>query len=324
MAYQLNYVNEYTNPAAANMNCVETDGTYLYVGDDTGNLYALTWDGSSYTLVQTLAVGSTIRALRYDGTYLHVGFDTALANNLRAYTFDGANFSLEAQADDLFDVYCIYYDGTYIYTGDNSGRVDAYSFNGTTYSHIDDLGIGGANPVVDITGDGTYLYAVDDNGDDLHAMSFDGITLNSLDIVGLGNEVNCVCVHNGYVIVGMDAIGGDIRAYTFDGVNLAVEDTYALNNTEEVISDGTYVFAIRADGLLYAFTFDGTFIAASSIDLIEGIGGVETKKMVILDNYIHSCHDDDTLKATQMSLQANIAATPTSGRAPLTVQFQGS
>lgn len=106
---------------------ITSDGTYIYVGDGTGELYAYTYNGSTFSLVGHYSSGNTndpqlLYASAANPGHVYVeNFGTATW----VWGFNGTAFSYEGivpnQVNNLASMWT---DGTYLYFNDYSNQID--------------------------------------------------------------------------------------------------------------------------------------------------------------------------------------------------------
>jgi alpha-tubulin suppressor-like RCC1 family protein len=140
---------------SANIDGIWGDGTYIYLANYTSGVRALTFDGSSFSLIDTYSVSSDYRGIWGDSNYIYaVNHGTAL----EALSFDGSSFTLEGSYTNYEWSYDVWSDGTYIY-GSNADHSFALSFDGSNFIEISTFDNGSSG--YGIWGDGTYIYLAD-------------------------------------------------------------------------------------------------------------------------------------------------------------------
>lgn len=168
----------------------------------------------------------------------------------------------------------IWSDGTYIYgisTTSPNSEFAVYSFNGTTFTQITSLPIGGTQ----IWGDGTYIYLARRTVG-VTAYTFDGATLTEVATHNTPGQVYGVWGDGTYLYLS-DGLNG-IRAVSFDGTSFTEhDDALVTNRSYFTWSDGNYIYAHDLDNGLKAFSFDGTTLTqvgadAQNIRYVSGHG----------------------------------------------------
>lgn len=185
----------------------------------------------------------------FDGIYSY-SVSAHTSQTIYAYTFDGAKTTLTAHADLSASLggryWDIHTDGTYLYVATLGGGMGAINFDGSSFAVLDTDSPGGNSWVSQVTGDGTYIYAMT-NGQ-LHAYTFDGTTLtyvaSSASSLGSGDE-NGLIYADGTLFASFETTG--VVALTFNGTSFTVQDTWATSGeSDKLYHDGTYVYV--ADG----------------------------------------------------------------------------
>lgn len=228
-----------------------------------------------------------------DGSYIYLTQNNAVG----VYTFNGNSF-VPVTTFGTSASGALKGDGTYIYNvNEASDLLEAWYFNGTTATMIDNVATGNTNE--DIWTDGQYVYTATQT--QIRAYTFDGadLTLRDTEAVGafsiwgdgtyiysVGNNNLVAWTFNGTALtqVGSTAIGADqgaalwgdgtylyaalrtrLAAFTFDGATFTLEGNNTSIDAFDVWGDGVNVFAPTPIGV-YATTFDGsTFTVDSSI-----------------------------------------------------------
>jgi len=137
--------------------------------------------------------------------------------------------------DDYSGVWC---DNDYIFVACGTDGLRAYSFNGSTLTHIDSDFQSG--DYISVHGYGSYIFV--GTWDGIRAYSFNGSTLTHLDFYQT-DDLHRGIYHDGtYLFVTGDATG--IEVFTFDGSNFVRLSTEHIKGDQFGIhGDGTYVFA---------------------------------------------------------------------------------
>jgi hypothetical protein len=106
------------------------DGNYIYTAS-TANLYALTFNGSSYTVKGQYSTG-TAQGVWADGQYIYVSNATS---GVTAFTFNGSSFTIRNTYDTPGTAKNAWGDGTYIYVADFDSGIEAFSGFACTSAH---------------------------------------------------------------------------------------------------------------------------------------------------------------------------------------------
>ena len=244
-----------------NVRHVWSDGTYIYVSG-WDKLYALSFDGTGFTLLDTYTSPDWAQNVWSDGQYIYLG-----GRGLRVLTFDGSTFTL-IDTNATPDGSGLYSDGAYIYVGDdNIGGIRAFSFNGSTLTLEGTYDTAGN--VSAIWGDGTRIYAAGGTGG-LHAFTFDGANFSLVDTYSTTNPAESVWGDGTYIYSGNIQDGGDIWAFTFDGASFTLEGALDTGDVQHIWGDGVHIFASDGD-FLDIFSFDGATF--SLVDRYDPVGG---------------------------------------------------
>jgi hypothetical protein len=112
-------------------------GSYLYAACGTSGLRAYTFNGTSFTLIDTDVFGGTsYKDVWSDGTYIYCTCSGGSTGGLRVYSFNGSVLTYRTTYSGVSLTFRkVYGDGTYIYATD-SIQLYAFSYNGTTLSQI--------------------------------------------------------------------------------------------------------------------------------------------------------------------------------------------
>lgn len=191
-----------------------------------------------------------------DGTYIYMGQISA-GGILWAYTFNETThvWTLKSGTTTTTTgaVYGITGDGTYIYVAEGSSGLQAYTFNGTTFTLKGSYST--SMNAQALWYQGGYLFVADDtNG--IKAFSFNGTTFTlKATNKPSGTEIDSIW-GDGTTIYAGDSGAGKLRAYTFNGTAFAAGGTksYAVNS---IGGDGTYIY-VGAAKTLYALTYNGS------------------------------------------------------------------
>jgi hypothetical protein len=155
---------------------VWSDGQYIYFADGTSGLVVLSFDGSSFTVLDTDDPGD-VQAVWGDGTYIYAG---DAGGGVHAYSFDGTTLTLLDSEPSLGFVYSFGGDGQYIYAGTNP-QLYALTFDGTALTVVESIHPGaGTNMYTIITADQNYIYARSNNNA-IYTFTFDGTAFTEVD-----------------------------------------------------------------------------------------------------------------------------------------------
>jgi hypothetical protein len=247
-------VLEYLDDVAIGGYKIVTDGTYYYIGD-LGNIYVLEYTDSTQTLSikQTMAIaaGEDCQDLVYSNGYLYAACNN---DDLRVYSVSDGTLTYVTNTGHTCIGVTI--DDTYVY-GSGGGQLRAYTFNGTTFSEIDNAASGDIQ--YGLTTDGDRNIFLPDGTNGLKAFSFDGVTLTLEDTLDDGGIYTRVAYGGGYIFVG-NATLTDLRAYKYDSGTLSLEGTYASAKAPSrgvEYNDG-FIFTAGSGGEGIALTFNGT------------------------------------------------------------------
>ena len=229
---------------------VWSDGSYVYVVNQTYGLMAYSWNGSGYTFldnISNVSVGknSYYRAVCGDGSYVYAACDDA---GVRAFSFDGSVFTHLDVSDDGQDYYDVYADGSYVYVTARSSGLFVYSFNGSSFTLIDSDKQSGEDYMgVWVDSDGYIFVAARSDG--IRAYSFDGVTLTHIKKQDDGSFFYDVWGNDSYVFVGTLDGGGEVFCYSFNGSAFSQLGKASGFGSEvvQIYADEDYVYA----GFLY-------------------------------------------------------------------------
>lgn len=198
------------------------------------------------------------------------------AGIVRAYTTTGTTWtqvgSLSVSQADTITA-----DGTYIYVTRLNDGLDAYTFDGTTFTLKGHYASSDDSQTV--YSDGTYLYlAARSQG--LVALTFNGSSFTVKGTYSNGNWATAVAGDGTYIYLGMYT--DDLYALTFNGTSFTVKGHFGgqPGNTNRIFTDGYTIFFNNSTGgndekILYAARFDGTnFNILSSYDMIDNIKAI--------------------------------------------------
>lgn len=230
---------------------VWSNNDYIFVADNTNNIRAYTFNGSTLTLRTTHALPGPTEKVWGDEHYIYVSDQWY---DLVVMTYNGTSFTEVARYDVTTSfVYDAWSDGEYIYTASAGDGIQAYTFNGASLSLIDTYNTPG--DARGIWGDGKYIYLGDDaNG--LMVFHFNGERFTHLDTDST-HRGHGVWGDGNYIYVA-SAWGVGLNAYSFDGYELTLLDNETIYDPYDVWADGTHVYVASAGSGVFAYTFDGT------------------------------------------------------------------
>lgn len=156
--------------------------------------------------------------------------------------------------------------GNYIYTAENDagsqGLISAFTFDGTSWTHLDAESLGSTQGAYSVWGDGTYIYVAQE-GSGVRALSFNGTAFTLIATYDTTGNAYDVWGDGTYIYVADGASG--VHALTFNGTAWSFIATYnSPANASGVWGDGTYIY-LADDDTTRALTFNGTawsFISA--------------------------------------------------------------
>ncbi|MBD3260097.1 MAG: PKD domain-containing protein [Candidatus Altiarchaeales archaeon] len=313
----LNNIATRKEVASPNPQEVWSDGTYVYVADGTDGLRAYSFNGVSFSLLDTIlpdGLPFSCQGVWGDGTYIYV---SAKTGGLFAFTFDGAVFSQIAK-ETTYTVTSVYGDGTYVYAAGWNDLV-AYTFDGAAFTVKDNTTPLGGGPYKKVFSDGTYVYVGSDN-DGLVSYSFDGTFFSRIDSDTTHGSCAGVWYDGTYIYAG----NSGLEAFTFDGSSLtSVTYDATISSAEQIFGHNGYLYlAAGGDGLIRVF-YDGS--SFSVIDTYYDTGPTVTGVHAV-GSYVYTTDDTNGLTAwyDATAPSANFSGTPTSGNQILSVTFTDS
>ena len=255
------------------INALVFDGTYLYIGGDSGSVWKINPSNMS-KVAESAIYSGYIGALVFDGTYLYAG----LSSGKRVRKINPSNMSLVAESV-IFDgnIYALAFDGTYLYAGGEEKKV--LKIDPSNMSKVAESAQYGSY-IRALAFDGTYLYAGGsstrkvwkinpsnmskvaesaDYGGDIGALAFDGTYLYA---GGSGGGVWKINPSNMSKVAESAIYSGYIGALAFDGTYL-----YAGGSAGSVWKIGPSNMSKVAESAQYgsyirALAFDGTYLYA--------------------------------------------------------------
>ena len=144
---------------------INGDGTYVYLpttavtygGGENCVIRALTFNGSAWTTVAAQAVGNVGEPrMAVNGGVLYLSRGDS---GLSAYTFNGTTFTEVATKDDGGGYGYLVHDAGRILVACGTSKLRAYSYGGGTFTLLDTTTEN--TNIVDVAGDGTYVYCLD-------------------------------------------------------------------------------------------------------------------------------------------------------------------
>lgn len=163
---------------------VSSDGTYIYAVHSSSGLRAYTFNGTTFTFINSISTFSGGGGYEEGDVYCSGGYiyfvGPTTTQGLRAYTFDGANFSFinrVAIGGGWLDVR-----GNIVYSAMYTSGLMVHSFNGATFTAIDSY-YGGVGQITFCSVYNNYVFAYSSAGADegVILFRFDGTNLTYLD-----------------------------------------------------------------------------------------------------------------------------------------------
>lgn len=141
---------------------------YIYIAQGAGGLQVATFNGTNWNVIDTDTTAGNPGRVWHDGRYVYATVDEGLA----AYSFNGTSLTHIANYPLTTNGRNVWGDGNHIYVSENGGddTFSALTFDGSSFTLIDSIVLDGGNGPRGITGNGTYLFVGEENGD-LHALS---------------------------------------------------------------------------------------------------------------------------------------------------------
>lgn len=124
-----------------NVSGVYHDGSYVYVGTSSGMLYAMSFNGIVFAIIDSddkaFLLGENLYGIDGDGTYIYA---PAMLDGIYAYSFDGVTLTFVAERDDGNTYKGLTCSGGYIFvpTDGANDELIAYTFDGAAFSAIID------------------------------------------------------------------------------------------------------------------------------------------------------------------------------------------
>ncbi|WP_409562643.1 hypothetical protein [Hyphomicrobium sp. MC8b] len=232
---------------------VGSDGTYLYLADEGTRVYALSFNGTSFTSIAAYNAGVTVSGILAQGGYIYLALGTT---GVRAMTFNGTAWSVPVAADTYNTpgvANALAGDGTNVFVADGASGVRALNFNGTAWSSLATF----SNPTVRIASnaDGSRIAALGD-WTPSYLLSFNGTSFTNLTPASLSYSGVRAVVSGDYIYIS----DNDIRVYEYANGVASIVGMYpgGGNGVEGITSDGNYLYAIQGFGAVQAFPFCGT------------------------------------------------------------------
>ena len=227
-------------------------GNYIYTACDTGGIRAYSFDGSSFSLLDTQDDGNNYISIWSNNSYVYAACGVG---GVRAYSFDGSDFTLlDEDSDGLSNYYDVWGDDNYIYISCAAAGIYGYSFDGSSFTLEDTQDDGGS--YLDAWGDDNYIYTAC-GIDGVRAYSFDGSSFTLEDTQDDGGIYYGVWGDDNYIYTACDNNG--IRAYSFDGSSFTLEDTQDDGSGYyDIWGDDNYLYVGCQDEGIRAYTFNGT------------------------------------------------------------------
>ncbi len=239
----------YDNSGLANS--IYSDGTYLYFTTAfPHNLYAATFDGSTFAILDTIALDQPGGEITGDGQYIYVPQN---ADGIESYSFNGTSFTAEGTwPTPSGQIHHVNFINGYIYAAeDTTDTFYVLSSDGATFSLLDTYTHASETANKRFATDGQYIYVGWASSSNIvQAFSFNGSNLTELDEwsgYGFGSGI---WADKNYIYVNRS--GGEVVILDFDGTTLTEVNT-ATNGTSSysrLTGDGRYIYhADRTDGI---------------------------------------------------------------------------
>ena len=232
----LELIATYTRPNTLVYQSIFVRDGYIFAtgGSGQAGIDAFTFDGTNFTLLDSMLDGANQRDIFYENKNLYVSFRQA-GLTPAIYSFSDQTFSLVDTASRSSDH--IWSDGTFLFTTTDT-NMSAFTFDGTTINEIAN------SPTNDINcgyvwGDGKYIY---NHCNDLNAYEFDGTNFTHLASIANSNFQRNIGGDDNFIYTAESA---QVRAYSFDGTSFSIEASYTPTGfvAHNVWSDGVYVYA---------------------------------------------------------------------------------
>jgi hypothetical protein len=176
-------------------------------------------------------------------------FDNAKLNVLPL----SSSFILKDQVASSTYIRAIYSDGNYVYIGEGSD-IKAYSFDGDNLSLVGTQAL--ANVVLDISGDGTYIY-IAVLGNSLKAYTFNGSNFSNVGSYGISIAVAVDCYNSFIFITDEQGTPDKIEVLSFNGSSFITE--YSL---------GSYFISTkRIKSVLYPYILEASEVQGTKVYL---------------------------------------------------------
>lgn len=229
-------------PLTTNTGCTMTENLATEVNTKGNNSpgFGALWAGASYVFGTG---GGSVRAFSYSGT----GNTATIAGTV---ALAGANQ--------------VTGDATYIYVTNGSTGVEAYTFNGTTFT-LKATYTAGAT-VTGIYSDGTYLYV--SSSTNIVALTFNGTTFTTKGTYAASALGSTDMVRGSSASYLYFKAGTYIGALTFNGTTFTLKGSINVTgaNIWSVGTDGTYIYATPQYDHTYVYTFNGTTFSLVTSD----------------------------------------------------------
>ncbi|MEM9468612.1 MAG: hypothetical protein AAF988_00450 [Pseudomonadota bacterium] len=219
----------------------------LYLAGYFTNLLALSFNGSSFSTLDSSAPTGASLAIWGDGQYIYT---VNTSGNLDAHSFNGSTLTLLDTYNMGARVAGIWGDGTYIYINNfDTEGIDAVTFNGTNFAVAGTTSAPGGG---DIWGDDTYIYTTHrTNG--IRAYTFDGTNFTLAGSESSPGDAQDIWGDGTHIYVG--ARGAGMLVYTFDGTNFnLVHQENTSGSAHGIWGDGQYIYLADYGGGVRAYS----------------------------------------------------------------------
>jgi hypothetical protein len=233
------------------------DGTYIFVACGTSGLRVYSFNGTSFTLIDTDYQGGTYNGVGGNGTYIFA----ACQEGLRAYSFNGSvltHITLKQQWSEAYQLVTANNVGQVF--GVETASIIGYTFNGTTFSTAKVRFISG-NYFVGIWCNDTYILGAKENNG-LYVHTFDGTTWTQIANITSSVPSNGVWSGGSYIYVATGERG--IGVFSFNGSTLSLVMNRAQGTTPSdplgIWGDGKYVYVAQDTFGLANYTQDSNVV----------------------------------------------------------------
>jgi len=239
-----------------------SDGAYIYLADEGTRVYALSFDGTSFTSIAAYNAGVAIEDVFAQGGYIYL----ALGNTgVRALTFNGSAWTALATWGGSDYAVSLAGDGTNVFLAD-FGNLRALNFNGSAWSSLATYGDDSYRVASNADGTRIFLHRAGWlNWSDI--LSFNGSSFTQLASFTAGNNSEGALIADGYFY----ASGNEIAVFQYAGGLAHLVGMYPGGGSVEALAtDGSYLYSIRGydDEHVVAFSFCGATVSDNTPDTL--------------------------------------------------------